>query len=81
MVSATQLAKESERECMEQKRLFAEMVATSRRLINARNAHIVAIRTANGEALPRLENDVALALQAWKDARQAYMQHYREHGC
>lgn len=65
--------------CEERKRLFIQAVATIKSLVSIQQAQ--AEIELGQSSSSRLEDQAKAALIAWKNARQAYVQHVRAHGC
>jgi hypothetical protein len=66
--------------CEEQKRLSEELSQATRALFEMQGFQVAALKLGDRQT-SRCEEKINAALRAWKDARQAYMQHLRYHEC
>jgi predicted transcriptional regulator len=67
-------------ECQEQERLSADLAQAIRDLLEMQESQIAALKLGD-QRIGRFDEEIAVALRVWKQARRAYMRDLEAHGC
>jgi len=66
--------------CEENERLFERLTCALRCVIEMQGCQIAAVKLGDRKT-GKFDQEIRVALQAWQDARSAYLQHVLDHGC
>ena len=66
-------------ECQEQERLLADLAQATRDLLEMQQSQIAALKLGD-RRIGRFDEEIAVALRVWKQARRAYMGIYKSTG-
>ena len=67
-------------EGQDQERLLVDLAQATRDLLEMQESQIAALKLGD-QRIDRFDQEIAVALRVWKQARRAYMGHLQEHGC
>ena len=67
-------------DCAEQERLHAELSHALRAVVEIQSSQIAAVKLGD-KCISHFEEEIGVAVNAWQNARRAYIRHCAEHGC
>ena len=66
--------------CPEAERLFAELRAALKRVVEIQSSQIAAVQLGD-RRVSGFDEEIRVALWAWQHSRRAYVEHVLDHGC